>query len=498
METAAITQVDYKPAMTSYNLESSTLSKNEQNPGTIRRGPWSPEEDRRLMEIISLYGPLNWVRISVLLVSRLPKQCRERYHQNLKPLLNRNPINAEEGMLIEKLVQQHGKKWAEIARHLPGRSDNAIKNWWNGGASRRRRKLDNLCVEGRLRRNLGAETADNMISSAHAGISPLNRAFPSPQVVTPQSSQKTLTLEQYQSLSAPPSGIPHVGHWRRRLTGYLAQTMPHSAGNQEVMHLSHVPVVHETGAPAIHAVPNYSNNNMIAFNTMMFGSGTPAQLPGAPNAYLGSNEVDGSRMQNASLVPRMCADAGFADPSRVNYRYVSVPFQVRNMPHVLLPPAGEQQQPMPMTHLLYPLSSSGTSMSSLPSSAGSYVSGRHSSFGYQYGAYAPYVSPASGLASSLMFGATLTGADLRRPLSIPSTLPIGTGGSTSSPFAHMLSTETNSEVLELSRESSLVSTSNPTTSPLVPKSAVRDSSDEPIERLPANEEKKMCVANLIN
>lgn len=109
--------------------------------GQSRRGPWSPEEDRRLIDIISMYGPTNWVRISFLLGSRSAKQCRERYHQNLKPLLNRNPITFEEGLLIEQLVAKHGKKWAEIARHLRGRLDNLIKNWWNGGANRRRRAL---------------------------------------------------------------------------------------------------------------------------------------------------------------------------------------------------------------------------------------------------------------------------------------------------------------------------------------------------------------------
>ncbi|KAI9741012.1 MAG: hypothetical protein M1834_002723 [Cirrosporium novae-zelandiae] len=107
--------------------------------GAQARGPWSQEEDSKLLRLVQTNGPHNWVRISSELGTRSPKQCRERYHQNLKPSLNHEPITQEEGEMIEQLVGEMGKRWAEIARRLNCRSDNAVKNWWNGGVNRRRR-----------------------------------------------------------------------------------------------------------------------------------------------------------------------------------------------------------------------------------------------------------------------------------------------------------------------------------------------------------------------
>ena len=108
-------------------------------PPSHRRGPWVPEEDQLLTQLVREQGPNNWVRISQHMHYRSPKQCRERFHQNLKPSLNREPISADEGLMIERMVNEMGKRWAEIARRLGNRSDNAVKNWWNGSMNRKKR-----------------------------------------------------------------------------------------------------------------------------------------------------------------------------------------------------------------------------------------------------------------------------------------------------------------------------------------------------------------------
>ena len=142
-----------------------------------KRGPWSQHEDRSLLELVQSQGAHNWVRISQFIRTRSPKQCRERYHQNLKPSLCHDPISPEEGEIIERLVSEMGKRWAEIARRLPGRSDNAVKNWWNGGMNRRRRIV--VRREGSVRG--GLEFDEN--------VEPLSFARPAPVLPHPADRQ---------------------------------------------------------------------------------------------------------------------------------------------------------------------------------------------------------------------------------------------------------------------------------------------------------------------
>lgn len=155
-----------------------------------KRGPWSQHEDRSLLELVQSQGAHNWVRISQFIHTRSPKQCRERYHQNLKPSLCHDPISPEEGEIIERLVSEMGKRWAEIARRLPGRSDNAVKNWWNGGMNRRRRIV--VRREGSVRG--GLEFDEN--------IEPLSFARPAP--VPPHSADRHILVPTSRRRVEPP------------------------------------------------------------------------------------------------------------------------------------------------------------------------------------------------------------------------------------------------------------------------------------------------------
>ncbi|KAK4480089.1 hypothetical protein RD792_013146 [Penstemon davidsonii] len=108
----------------------------------LKRGPWTADEDKKLISFILTNGQCCWRAVPKLAgLLRCGKSCRLRWTNYLRPDLKRGLLSESEEKMVIDLHAQLGNRWSKIASHLPGRTDNEIKNHWNTHIKKKLKKM---------------------------------------------------------------------------------------------------------------------------------------------------------------------------------------------------------------------------------------------------------------------------------------------------------------------------------------------------------------------
>ncbi|KAK6133736.1 hypothetical protein DH2020_032447 [Rehmannia glutinosa] len=130
----------------------------------LKKGPWTREEDQKLLAFIEEHGHGSWRALPAKAgLQRCGKSCRLRWTNYLRPDIKRGKFSSQEEKAIIRLHALLGNRWSAIATHLPKRTDNEIKNYWNTRLKKRLTRMGIDPATHKPKDNLGG-------SSRHAAV----------------------------------------------------------------------------------------------------------------------------------------------------------------------------------------------------------------------------------------------------------------------------------------------------------------------------------------
>ncbi|KAG6573230.1 Transcription factor MYB102, partial [Cucurbita argyrosperma subsp. sororia] len=244
----------------------------------LKKGPWTPEEDHKLVDYIQKNGHGNWRNLPKNAgLQRCGKSCRLRWTNYLRPDIKRGRFSFEEEETIIQLHSVLGNKWSAIATRLPGRTDNEIKNYWNTHIRKRllrmgidpvthSPRLDLLDLSAILRSTL--YSSSQMKVSSLLGIQPLvnpellklaaslmssERRSPS---FSPQNSSPTIQFPHEQQL-VEPTGSEFNDEW---LSGPILPSCLNLDANFELLGYDYHGLDQQELAPTLCSVEGKNKN----------------------------------------------------------------------------------------------------------------------------------------------------------------------------------------------------------------------------------------------
>lgn len=215
----------------------------------LKKGPWTPEEDQKLLAYIEEHGHGSWRALPAKAgLQRCGKSCRLRWTNYLRPDIKRGKFSLQEEQTIIQLHALLGNRWSAIATHLPKRTDNEIKNYWNTHLKKRLAKM---------------------------GIDP----------VTHKPKNEALLSSDGQSKNA--ANLSHMAQWESaRLEAEARLVRESKLRSQSSFHQHH----HHSNYN--HHLVQLNNNNPTPGNTTTYSSSSSSHQLVNKTAWNGSNNID--------------------------------------------------------------------------------------------------------------------------------------------------------------------------------------------------------------